>query len=38
MIIDGIQIQSKEHLEEVISAMPEDSKVALRLIYDNLNK
>jgi len=37
MVIDGIEILSKEHLEEVIKDMPEETKVHLRLIYDSAN-
>jgi len=33
MIINGIEVQSAEHLEELILNMDEDSKVHLRLIY-----
>ena len=36
MIVDGIVIQSKAHLEEVIASLPEDSQFALRKIYDDL--
>ena len=38
LIIDGIEILSKEHLEEVILNLSEESKIALRLIYEEQNK
>jgi len=37
MVIDGIEILSKEHLEEVIKDMPEETKVHLRLIFEQNN-
>lgn len=37
MIVDGIIIQSTEHLEEVIALLSEESKISLRLIWEELN-
>ena len=36
MDIDGIEILSKEHLEEVIKDMPEENKTHFRLIYEEI--
>ncbi|MFM1781820.1 MAG: hypothetical protein RLZZ181_595 [Pseudomonadota bacterium] len=36
MIINDVVIQSLEHLEEVIKDMDEDSKIHLRLIYEQI--
>lgn len=33
LIINDIEIFSKEELEEIISDFPEESKIALRLIF-----
>lgn len=35
LIINNIEITSKSHLEEVIADLPEESKIALRNIYDS---
>ena len=34
LVIDGIEILSKDHLEQVILNLSEESKTALRLIYE----
>jgi hypothetical protein len=34
MTINGIEIQSLEHLEDIIKDMDEDSKIHLRLIFN----
>lgn len=36
MIIDGIEILSKEHLEDIIKDMSEENKEHFRLIYNNI--
>jgi hypothetical protein len=33
MIINGAQVQSAEHLEELIIDMDEESKIGLRALY-----
>lgn len=38
MIINGIQIRSKEQFEEVILLFSDESKTALRLIFDDAEK
>jgi len=34
LVLNGIEVGSKEHLEELIMDLPEESKIALRLIYE----
>lgn len=36
MIIDGIEILSQEHLEEVIKDMSEENKIHFRLLYNEI--
>ena len=38
LVIDGIEIVSKDHLEQVILNLSEESKTALRLIYEEQSK
>lgn len=33
MTINGIEVQSSEHLEELIIEMDEDSKIGIRVLY-----
>ena len=35
MIINGIEVQSNEHLEELMAEMDEESKIGLRYLYQN---
>jgi hypothetical protein len=37
MILNGILVESKEHLETLIVDFPEESQVSLRLLWDELN-
>lgn len=34
LILDGVEVASREQLEELILNLPEESKVSLRLIFD----
>jgi hypothetical protein len=34
LILNGIEVTSREQLEELILDLPEESKVGLRLIFD----
>lgn len=36
MILDGVEITSAEQLETLIADLPEESKTALRLIFNAL--
>ena len=36
LILDGVEVSSKEQLEALITDLPEDSKAGLRLIFDSL--
>lgn len=38
LILNGIEISSKEQLEELIIDLPEESKTGLRLIFDALSQ
>lgn len=38
MIVNGIEVQSAEHLEELIQNMDEESKIHLRLVYADIIK
>jgi len=33
MIINSIEVQSLEHLEELIAEMDEESKIGIRILY-----
>jgi hypothetical protein len=33
MIVNGIEVQSEEHLEILIAEMDEESKVGVRILY-----
>lgn len=33
MKINGVEVQSKEHLEELMTEMDEESKIGLRILY-----
>lgn len=37
MKLDGVDIESSEHLETLIADLPEESKIALRLIWQDEN-
>ncbi len=38
MIINNVEVQSDQHLEELIAHMDEGSKEGLRILYEQENK
>lgn len=38
MVLDGIIVESTEHLEALIVDLPDESKIALRLLWANLSQ